>query len=380
VPNSKYQKRHYYRLAKYLNLYLRKKATVADMATVNRAEFAEFLAINYSVATIVNYLQSFDALARKLGVMPRAKPPGKAPRELSDAPDTLWGICKREFFRVNVSIRSEKTRKQYRSALCDFREAIGHDPTPADLTDDNLGALMNLTLQRGDTAVYANQRRQKIRALWEWLARKRRVAEFPTVPKMKEPKRVPRAWTLEQLDKLLAACRRQRGWIVPGIAAADWWAGLHYLLWDCAERVTATFALEWTMLDMQTGVLLVPAEIRKGQGSDESYRLRPETLTILARMKPAGHAKIFPLSSMGKFYKHYSRLLEMAGLPTDRKSKTHRMRKSVASHLAARGYDATAALGHSSPEVTKCYLDPSIVGTVRPSDVLPSLESEVSHV
>jgi len=135
------------------------------------------------------------------------------------------------------------------------------------------------------------------------------------------------------------------------------------------------------MLDLDAGVLLVPAEIRKGQSSDESYKLRPETVAILRRMKPAGHAKIFPISSMGKFYDHYKLLLETAGLPTDRKSKTHRMRKSVASHMAARGHDACAALGHSSPEVTKCYLDPSIVGTVRPADVLPSLaESEAAHV
>jgi integrase len=372
APNSRYQKRLYYRLAKLLNLFLRKKATVADMAKVNRAEFAEFLEINYTAATIVNYFQSFDALARKLGAMPPHKPKGRSSRELSDKPGTLWHICQREFFRVNHAIRSPLTKGHYRSALCDFKEAIGHEPRVEDLTDDNIGAMMNRLLDLGDGPVYVNQRRARIVSLWTWLAKKRRTEAFPTIRKLKEPKRAPQAWTLPQLDKLMAACRRQRGEIVRGISRADFWTGLHFTFWNSAERLSATLALEWSMLDMESGLLTVPYTIRKGQSSDETYKLTSETLAILARMKAAGHRRIFPWPlSLSSFFNHYKKLLTQAGLPTDRKSKTHRMRRSVASHLAARGFDATAALGHSGPEVTKCYLDPSIVGSVRASDVLP---------
>ena len=67
----------------------------------------------------------------------------------------------------------------------------------------------------------------------------------------------------------------------------------------------------------------------------------------------------------------FDKVLSAAGLPTDRKSKFHRMRRSVASHLHAAGHNATDALGHSSADVTrKSYFDPNIIGAVRPSALL----------
>lgn len=56
----------------------------------------------------------------------------------------------------------------------------------------------------------------------------------------------------------------------------------------------------------------------------------------------------------------YAAILKSIGLPHDRKSLFHRLRKSVATHLTIVGLDATKALDHSSPSVTKAYIDPRI--------------------
>ena len=84
-------------------------------------------------------------------------------------------------------------------------------------------------------------------------------------------------------------------------------------------------------------------------------------------------------SSEHWLYKTYKRMLKSARLPVGRGDAFHRMRRSVASHMAAGGFDATEALGHSSSAITKkSYLDPTIVGVAVPSQVLfrPKIDLE----
>ena len=40
---------------------------------------------------------------------------------------TLWNVCQNQFFRIRLSIRSEDTRKQYKIALDNERDAILFD-------------------------------------------------------------------------------------------------------------------------------------------------------------------------------------------------------------------------------------------------------------
>lgn len=356
--------------------FLKRPPIVKDLTPDVMTPFVDWCKENFGEHhTTFKQLEIGFSLCRFVGSAPTTiSRRGRKTRPLSDAPGTLWGLCLNRYFKVNIDIRNERTRDHYRGAIYDLKEAIGHDPEPADLTDENIAKMMIMLGDRGLTPSSVNDRRKRLRALWEWAARKRIVDEFPTIRKVKEPRRIPKAWTLEQLSRLFAACKAQPGFIVPGIAAADFWPALHLLLWDSSERLGAVLELRWEWLNPD-GVLEVPYHVRKGQGEDAVYVLRPQTMAALARLKPAGHDLIFVWpNSRGTIYSHYNRILKRAGLPTDRKSKLHRMRRSVASHLQARGYDACAALGHSSPKVTKdSYLDPMIVGSVRPSEVLPSI-------
>ena len=111
------------------------------------------------------------------------------------------------------------------------------------------------------------------------------------------------------------------------------------------------------------------AEVRKGRRRDRLYKLSHETVDALMQLPKTSHDdKIFvwPFSYTYLWHR-YNQVLEMAGLPTDRKSKFHRMRKSVASHAEAAGSDATGLLDHSGRNVTTAYLDPRVA--VRPQAV-----------
>lgn len=379
----------------HVNMFLRRPATLADTSAIDVPQFAEFLLLKYAYRTAYDHVNRFQAMARKTGLAIKGLPDnrGKPIRNLSDQPGTLWHLCLTRYFPTSVTIRSEKTRSHYRGAMSDLKEAVGHDPTLSDLNDEAFGKMMAMLAARGLSAHSVNERRNKLRALWEWCARKKLVDEFPTIARMKAPRRIPRAWTIEQIRRLMAACRKEPGELLPGVLAADWWMALGFLQWDTAERIGALLACQWDWLDTESATLLIPAEARKGQDSDALFMLGPSTMAALARLKPAGQELILPWpQSQATFYSRYGDILLRAGLPTDRKSKTHRMRKSVASHLQARGHDAAMALGHSTPQVTRdSYLDPSIVGKPALTSVLPSLadcdpprigqrpESEVSH-
>lgn len=302
--------------------------------------------------------------------LPLGTPRGDRPT-LSTAEGTLWSLCLKTYFRVNIAIRCEQTRRRYGIALADFREFLGHDPTPSDLTDDNLAGLTGLLLSRENAPETINERTGRIRALWTWMAKRRLVEMFPTVQNVKEPRRTPRAWTQDEIGRLFAACDAERK-PVCGIPGSLFWRTLHAVLWDTGERIGALLALRWEWIDLATGRVNIPAEARKGGDQDMAYSLHPETIALLRQIEQPRRELVFPWPGAPQsIYYPYKKILARADLPNNSKSKFHRMRRSVASHLQAAGVDATAALGHSSADLTRrSYLDPAIVGGVAPHSVL----------
>lgn len=298
---------------------------------------------------------------------------------LSDADGTLWGLCLTRYFPANISIRSVQTKQQYRFALQKLKEFVGHDPTAADLTEDCIHGMMGMLLDRGLAPKTVNEQRGRLRALWEWMARRRLVDDFPTLHKTPEPKRIPRAWTREEISAIVEACDNEPGWVA-GVPARLFWRTLIYILWDSGARIGEIMACRWEWLDWQTGRLEVPYSVRKGGTADMSYLLHADTLALLRQIETPAREIIFAWECGPQvIWRRFKRILRRAGLPTDRRSMFHCIRKSVASHVQAAGHDASVMLAHSSPEITRrSYLDPRIVASVAASTVLfrPAMEEK----
>lgn len=281
---------------------------------------------------------------------------------------TLDELMESTYFALNSRIRDEKTRHQYRVAMRNFREAIGHEPKLADLTDDNVTRLVILLSVRKLAAKTINERRGRINAMWAWLARRGTVTTWPTVPPIPEPERVPVAWTREQLNQLFHAADRER-LLIAGIPAPLWWRSLHFAAWDSGERITALISCCWPHL--QGEWLHVPAELRKGKRRDRIYRLATDTLACLDSIRTPPRERIWPWPySPSYLWIRYRIIRQRAGLPTDRRSAFHRIRRSVASYYEQAGGNATELLGHSSRHITRSYLDPTIVQFAQPADLL----------
>jgi integrase len=197
------------------------------------------------------------------------------------------------------------------------------------------------------------------------------VKLFPTFPKLTEPKRIPKAWSKDDLARILTACRSMIGWMDGGVRRSVWWTALHLVLWDTGERIGAVLSIKWEWLNLETGFLLIPAEFRKGGTQDMEYRLHPTTISWLKAMRPIHQTLVFGEVELATIYRAYKNLRGKAGVAADSKSAFHRMRRSVASHIHAAGHNATDVLKHSAESITReSYLDPTITGAVRPAEVL----------
>ena len=274
---------------------------------------------------------------------------------------------------------SEHCRYQYGRNIKLLSEVIGRAAALADLTDDNLARVVAVLLKRGRSPATANKTFSQLRALWELAAKRGLVGTYPTMRKIPEYKRVPVAWNRQQLAALFSALRTTQGRIA-GLRASEWWLALHCLLWNTGLRIGTALKLRWSDVDWQAGEVIARAEIQK-QRADQRFRLHPDTMAILTLIRRQ-EGEIFPWpQSRASLWDAYDRILRRADLPHDRRSKFHRMRRSVASWFEAAGGDACSLLGHSSRKVTEAYLDDSIVPRPHACDRLwrPWLDSPHDH-
>jgi integrase len=130
--------------------------------------------------------------------------------------------------------------------------------------------------------------------------------------------------------------------------------------------------LRWEHVDLEGGWLCVPCELRKGKGEDKVFRLAGDTMLALARIRRNSSDFVFPWPyTKSSLWPRYAQLLKAAGLPHDKRSKFHRMRRTVASYFEAAGGDATVLLGHSARAVTtKHYIDERIVKPKQAAELL----------
>lgn len=274
----------------------------------------------------------------------------------------LWDICVKEYFPRNLRLRSQVTRLRYLYAICDLRKFLGRKVTLEDLDDDTIAPWLHWLVDvKGVCARSANGEADRIRALWNWLAKRGRVSRFPTLGKLLEEEPAPVAWTQEELQRLFAAALSMPGTVGP-FRADVWWQCLLAWLWNTGERIGATFDMEWKHVDLTRCVAVLPASIRKGQRKSATYHLWPSVVEMLRRIeRPTG--RVLPWDrSVGTYYNHYTRLLKLAGLPVARNRKSHALRVSHATWVAIAGGDACQSLQHSNPATTrKHYLDKSLL-------------------
>lgn len=264
---------------------------------------------------------------------------------------------------------TDRTIRIYEFTLTAWREFLGREPVLADLEELGVAKFLAHRLRTRSVATAAKDRAQ-IRALWEMARRRDAVTTWPVIRRIRVPERVPQAWLTDEMQRLLAAASERQG-TISGVPASAWWRACLLTLYEVGERIDALLNLEWR--DVTPQGITFRAETRKGRTRDIYRPISPECYAAIDAIR--GDRKfVFEWDRCyTNLWRHLGKICEAAGLPNDRSSKFHRVRKTHASYAAAAGLDATRLLDHASPTTTRAYLDPRIVVPPSAPDVLPKV-------
>ena len=191
--------------------------------------------------------------------------------------------------------------------------------------------------------------------------------------KIREPKRTPNAWSIEQVRLLFAACDLVPGWWEGGPAAIYSKMGLS-LIWDSGCRLNELLTALVQDVELERSIWYVPATHRKGSYSDREYALHPDTVALIRQTLAYPRARLFPFPfNRRQIWVHLRKILQLAGLPTGRRFGFHCLRRTTESYAAKeRGIEwAAEAIGHGVGVARRSYISPAIVGDHRLIDAIP---------
>lgn len=271
--------------------------------------------------------------------------------------------------------RSPNNLRLYKNALANLDLYLGRTALLTDLDDELIAAWLPWFIERGRNEETANKNLRHILALWRFAARKRFVEEFPDVGFLPTVERMPKAWLRDELNQLFELAGQQPGQMA-GVHAGYWWKALLWVLWFGGERIYATLHLRWEDFDSKNCCILSRAEYRKGRKKDKLLHIPAHVMKHVAALRVYHKQEwIFDWKKEWGYwtsiYHPYKQLLAKAGLPTGRDSMFHRVRKSHASYLDAKGGDATKSLDHTNGAITKkYYIDPRVSDGAKASDLL----------
>lgn len=271
-----------------------------------------------------------------------------------------------------------KTLSLYGMLVDRLERFLGHKATVADLDDLVIARYLRWRAEtpgwRGRLPSPASVRKDRVMlaAVWTYAARKRLAAEFPELPTIKVPKRLPtgRAYTAEDVAALVRRARHRIGY-VDGLPAAWWWSTLIYTIYCTGERYEATTSLRWADVDLAGRRVIFRGETRKGSTRDIERQITPELAAMLAQHRRDDHQLVWPWDRKSRSqWASLKVLCKSAGV---KYRGFHGLRRTAASYAALAGGRAAATqlLDHSDPNLQRVYVDPTIC---------PNDSSSIAHL
>lgn len=275
---------------------------------------------------------------------------------------------------------ADGTREQMAIAVRLFDRHVGRPVLLAELTESLLvGFLAEYSGRVGPSTV--NSKRRSILTLWTQAARDGLIPapDRLRVPRAREYRRAPEAWTVDEVSRLIrtaASVRGQIGRVTRGL----WWSTLLRTLWETSSRVSALLSVRPLDCHLEERYLLVRAEFTK-QGIDQVYWISADCVEAVSRVYDPHAARIWDWPFTDRhFFKTLRQIVEAAGLRADKRlamQLSHKLRRSNLSHVAANGglELARQQAGHASAQTTlRHYIDPTIARQRSAVDVLPKLD------
>lgn len=276
----------------------------------------------------------------------------------------------RDFYAPLTGI-SDRTIDLYEYTIKSLSEFLGRDATTADLDELTVARWLAHRVRTMAAATAAKDRAQ-CRALWEFCSRRKLCDTWPTMARIIVPERIPEAWMADEMQRVMDSARQEPN-TYAGFAGSKVFPAILLTAYSTGERIGAIMSLRCR--DVRGCSVVFRAEDRKGRRRDTFREISVECADALMAVRREPEDTAIPWDRHPTYiYNRLKIILKRAGLPCGRRDKFHKVRKTTASYYEAAGGSAQRLLDHSSPAVTRRYLDPRIVrpGAAAP-DVLPKV-------
>lgn len=281
---------------------------------------------------------------------------------------TISDYLDRVYLPNRLSVQQDSA-KQLRIATKQF-DAWAGAPSIGKINDDRLCRFLRHLVNAGLAASTVNSKRRMLLTLLSHAWRRRTIRDMPRdVARALEPKKLPEAWTANQVQRLVEACRRQPGTIC-GIPAGIWWSSLSLSHYYTAPRIGALIQAKTTDVDVTAGWLILKWANSK-TSSEQLHWLPEPALDAVREIYSNSRQWLWPWPyHRNTLFTWFRRIVESVGLPAPRShcQLFYRLRRSTISLAAADSLEAARRLaGHASTETTlKHYVDPRVAESVRP--------------
>jgi integrase len=264
------------------------------------------------------------------------------------------------------------TAYQYRRSVRCLSEYLGRPALRSDLNESTINRWLESVAQRCPDCTTRNRKRG-ITPVWNWLAQTGAVPFYNSraLRKVKVEKRPPRAWSIAQVQQLLAGAADIKGTLLCGVSGADLMTAWVRVAYETGIRRGDLGRLQWSQLDGNE----LSFSQHKTKGAHVSA-LSPATLTAVQRLRKSGSVRIFVLQPSG--LRRWETLLFQAaaryGFTRAKGQATGTLRKTAATETArVDGLQAAAELlGHrSGTQVTRDhYVQPEALSPRSPPQAL----------
>jgi integrase len=287
---------------------------------------------------------------------------------LKEVATVLLHLVLRDYYAPLTGV-SDRTVALYSYTLRSWGESLGRPPETGDLEELAVARFLAHRVRTMSPATAAKDRAQ-ITAIWGFCSRRKLCDTWPQTPRIIVPERIPEAWLSDEMQRVIDSAR-QEPFTYCGLPGSNVFPAILLTAYSTGERIGAIMSMKCR--DIRGCNVIFRAEDRKGRRRDIFREISDECATALLAVRRTHDDTAIPWDRHPTYvYNRLKIILKRAGLPHGRKDKFHKVRKTTASYYEAAGGSAQRLLDHSSPAVTRRYLDPRIVspGVPAPS-VLP---------
>jgi integrase len=264
--------------------------------------------------------------------------------------------------RLNLKPSSAE---QMRYSLRSFEKFIGKPPMIADLTETTVLRWLHARLQECKPTTVKRERGD-ILTLWRFCHKiGHHPLPAPEIDPIKVPKRIPRAFSVNDLERVLAVTRRLRGTMrgFP-LERRHWYTSLVLFAYDTGARLSAILGVPPRDVNMGERYALLEVEHSK-TGIEQMCNLSDQTVAAIAPIYDPHRELVWPYPwHKRRLWLDLKEICDAAGVLLLKGEGFHILRKTHATYsVKTHGWQrAQADLGHTAEQMTRRYVDPRLLG------------------